>query len=215
METTATSPPVLPRSPSGSSPAGIDLAKTIVIVSGLPRSGTSLMMQMLSAGRLPVLADETRHADADNPRGYFEYQAAKRLRRDSSWLPDARGKAVKIIAQLLGFLPGDQDYRIVFMKRNLAEVVASQRKMLERQGKDGARLSDEALERVYGEQVQRVQRLLTVREIETLPIAFADCIGNPPGVAARVNAFLGGSLDETAMAACVDPTLYHQRRPTA
>src|SRR5665213_1543473 len=123
----------------------------ITIVSGLPRSGTSLMMQMLAAGGIPPLTDQQRMPDENNPRGYLEYEAVKQLRNDRSWLANARGKAVKIIHLLLSELPNDGSltFRVFLMQRAIDEVLASQRKMLARDGKAGAALADETLARIY------------------------------------------------------------------
>src|SRR5947209_18564630 len=110
----------------------------IVIVSGLPRSGTSLMMQMLEAGGLEVVTDGIRAADTDNPRGYYEFERVKKIKTDAAWLPGARGKAVKMVSQLLYDLPAGEAYRILFMDRDLDEVLASQEKMLARLGRSAA-----------------------------------------------------------------------------
>src|SRR2546428_1479705 len=106
----------------------------ITIVSGLPRSGTSMMMRMLDAGGLPVLVDNIRKADDDNPYGYYEFEPVKRLSSDSSWLREARGKAFKMVYALLYELPKDYDYRVIVMQRKMDEIIASQRAMLCRQG---------------------------------------------------------------------------------
>src|SRR3990167_393038 len=98
----------------------------IVIVSGLPRSGTSLMMQMLRAGGMSLLIDDQRPADADNPHGYWEYEPVKRLQHDNSWLPQAEGKAVKVVSALLQYLPPRHTYKIIVMHRPMQEVLASQ-----------------------------------------------------------------------------------------
>ena len=101
----------------------ISRSQPVIIVSGLPRSGTSLMMQMLKAGGLEILSDDNRQADSDNPKGYLEYEPVKALRRDNTWLQMAQGKAVKIISSLLPYLHRDLSYQIIFMKRPLAEVI--------------------------------------------------------------------------------------------
>src|SRR5687767_12088310 len=128
----------------------------VTVVSGLPRSGTSLMMQMISAGGIPALTDEVRTADEDNPRGYLEFERVKRIKQDTSWLDEARGKVVKMVHLLLYDLPLDRPYRVVFMRRNLDEVLASQRKMLERQGKQGAQIPEAQLRKVFEDQVKKV-----------------------------------------------------------
>ncbi|HNY87520.1 MAG TPA: hypothetical protein PKN23_13545, partial [Candidatus Hydrogenedentes bacterium] len=117
----------------------------IVVVSGLPRSGTSMMMRMLAAGGMPLFTDGVRAADSDNPLGYFEHEAVKRLREDASWVPGAAGKAVKVVSALLPALPEGFQYRVILMRRPLEEVLASQRRMFGRRGApaadDGARMA--------------------------------------------------------------------------
>jgi hypothetical protein len=172
-----------------------------------------MMMQMLSAGGLEALTDDARPPDAANQKGYFEYAPAKSLRRDSAWVPQARGRVVKIVAQLLAALPParDYEYRVVFMERDLDEVVASQRDMIAAQGTTGANLSDPALQRVFARQLRSITRLLNARRAPVLYVSHRDCIGDPAAVAVRINAFLGGSLDEQAMSAVVEPDLYRHR----
>ena len=89
----------------------------VTIVSGLPRSGTSMMMKMLEAGGIELLIDRVRVADADNPKGYYEFERVKQIETDQAWLPEAQGKAVKMISALLRHLPADCRYRIIFMER--------------------------------------------------------------------------------------------------
>src|ERR1700730_12243612 len=110
----------------------------IIVVSGLPRSGTSLMMQMLENGGVAVVTDNIRTADTDNPRGYYEFEKVKKLKQDASWLPETRGKAFKMVSQLLYDLPASESYRILFMKRDFEEMLLSQEKMLERLGRKAA-----------------------------------------------------------------------------
>ena len=184
----------------------------IVVVTGLPRSGTSLMMQMLAAGGVPVLVDDVRPADEDNPRGYYEYEKTRRLRNDASWLTEAQGKAIKIIVQLLAYLPAAYSFRIIFMERDLDEVLGSQRAMLDRSGKAGTRLDDAALQRTYRLQVARARQNLRSASIPVLNVAYEDAVSRPRETAARVNSFLGGSYAEEAMAAAVSPSLYRQKR---
>jgi len=189
------------------------LGDSITIVSGLPRSGTSLMMQMLAAGGLPALTDAVRAPDESNPRGYLEFEPVKRLRTDQSWLPQARGKAVKIIHLLLRELPTDGRfvYRIVFMKRPVAEVLASQRAMLERQGKTSA--AEETLARIYPAQLAQIEAWLAEQPcFSVLPVEHGQLLADARSEADRINAFLGGGLDPAAMSSAVDPALHRQRR---
>ncbi len=183
----------------------------ITVVSGLPRSGTSMLMQILAATGYPCLTDGVRKADADNPRGYFEYEKVKWIRRDYSWLPKAKGKAVKIIAQLMPFLPPQFSYRVIFMKRNINEVLASQGKMLQRQGKGGGSLSDVQLGKIFERQICQVKQLLTQRNIPTLNVAHSDALQRPMEIAKKIEMFFAEDLDVYAMAAAVDPNLYRQR----
>ena len=183
----------------------------ITVISGLPRSGTSMLMQMLDAADYPCLTDGVRRADADNPRGYFEYEKVKRLRRDCLWLPEAKGKAVKIIAQLIPFLPSEFSYRIIFIERDINEVLASQREMLQHRGKSGGSLSDAQLHQIFERQVLEVKQLLAQRSIPTLDVAYSDALEYPVKIAKKIQAFLGENLDAGAMAAVIDPNLYRQR----
>jgi hypothetical protein len=183
----------------------------VTVVSGLPRSGTSMMMQMLAAGGMPVLADAGRPADEDNPRGYYELEAVKHTRRDPSWLLEAPGKAVKIVHVLLYDLPADRAYRILLMRRDLREVVASQRVMLGRRARPGAALTDEQLRTTFATQLQQLDGWLAQQaHLRVMPVPYAECVAQPAEWAARVDAFLGGGLDTVAMAAAVDVALHRQ-----
>src|SRR5687768_1736541 len=108
----------------------------ITVVSGLPRSGTSMMMKMLEAGGLEPVVDHVRKPDEDNPKGYYEFERVKALENDREWLPEAKGKFVKVISMLLRHLPADHRFKVIFMQRNMPEVLASQKKMLVRRGED-------------------------------------------------------------------------------
>ena len=187
----------------------------LTVVSGLPRSGTSLMMQMLAAGGIPPMTDEQRAADPSNPRGYLELEAVKKLKLDKSWLPQARGKAVKIIHLLLPELadaPPGLEYRVILMRRPILEIVASQRAMLARQGKASAAVPDAQLARLFSDQLARVERWLEGRaEFRVCPVTYPGLVAQPLETARAVNAFLGGGLDEAAMERAVDPALYREK----
>ena len=189
------------------------LSETTTIVSGLPRSGTSMMMQMLVAGGLRALTDEKREADPDNRRGYFEYEPAKSLRTDASWMPQARGKCLKVIAHLLGAMPRGKEfnYRVIFMARDLNEVVASQNDMIVRLGRGRPHQREARLRRAFSTQLRRIKRLLAVSKEPVLYVHHRDCIDDPAGQAARINEFLGAQLDEAAMAAAIAPDLYRHK----
>jgi hypothetical protein len=183
----------------------------IIIVSGLPRSGTSLMMQMLDRGGIPVVTDNVRGADPDNPRGYYEWERVKTIKRDASWLPGLRGKAVKIISQLLYELPANHRYRVVFMERDLDEVVPSQEKMLARLGKAAA--PGPEIRRQYVGHLERLREWLAAqRYIEVLYVRYDDVMRHPEEQAARIAAFLGGRADPARMTEAIDASLYRNRQ---
>lgn len=187
---------------------------TIVVVSGLPRSGTSMMMQMLEAGGMHVLTDGLRTADEDNLKGYFEYEKVKALKSDRSWLPEAGGKAVKIISGLLRYLPDTFAYRIIFIRRALDELLASQDRMLVRRGvQPGGQAENAEIARVFRKHLQQTEAWLSGRPgFRTLYAEHRQILADPAREAARVNTFLDNRLDEAAMAASVDASLYRQRR---
>lgn len=187
-----------------------ELPETVLIVTGLPRSGTSMMMQMLQAGGIPVLTDEVRAADESNPKGYFEYEKVRTLRKDNKWVPDAKGHTVKIVAQLLPALPPPKDhrYRVIFMDRDLADIVRSQMLMLERLDKTPALKDSGRLADTFSGHVRGVWSWLVARKVPVLTVPYADATDNPTAVARTVNRFMGGGLDEKAMAAAVDPSLH-------
>jgi hypothetical protein len=184
----------------------------IVIVSGLPRSGTSLMMQMLQAGGMPLLIDDHRLADADNPNGYWEYEPVKRLQQANAWLHKAEGKAVKVVSALLQYLPRQHTYKIIFMQRPLPEVLASQAVMLQRRGAQGGQAADQTLATVFGQHLERTERWLAAQKhMQSLPIDYHATIAQPGDTATRVARFLDLPLAVEAMARAVDPRLHRQR----
>jgi hypothetical protein len=185
----------------------------IVVVSGLPRSGTSMMMKMLEAGGLTVMTDAIRQADIDNPKGYYEYERVKNLEKetDKSYVREARGKVLKVISFLLKDLPGDNFYRVVFMRRHLDEVISSQNKMLDRRGEDAIE-DRETMAEAYRNHLAAVKILVRKRpNLEMFEFRYDEAVKNPQQAARAVNAFLGGRLDERAMAAVIDGELYRNR----
>ena len=187
------------------------MAAPIYVVSGLPRSGTSMMMRMLAAGGLPLLQDGRREADSDNPRGYFELEAVKGSAVDASWVAAAPGKVVKVISYLLRSLPSHHQYRVVFMRRTLDQVVRSQRVMLERLAQPLPQADDEA-RRALAEHVVDVETFLDgAPHIRRLGIAYERVLAEPRLQAQRIAGFLQVGLDVDAMAAAVEPGLRRQR----
>ena len=185
----------------------------VVVVSGLPRSGTSMMMRMLEAGGIPAQTDARRTPDADNPHGYFEDERVKDLARDSSWIADAGGKSVKVISALLKHQPKGPRYKVIFLRRELDEVLASQAAMLVRRGKSADASADARLRSSFAKHLEALKAELAARpDVDVLYVDYAGVVRDPAAQAAIVNRFLGGALDERAMAAAVEPQLYRQRR---
>ncbi|MDX1630474.1 MAG: sulfotransferase family protein [Thermoanaerobaculia bacterium] len=187
--------------------------KPVVVVSGLPRSGTSMAMKMLEAGGVPLVMDGLRTADEDNPKGYFEDERVKELAEmeDKSWLRAARGRAIKVISYLLEELPRTNNYKVIFMHRRLQEVLTSQAKMLERRDEEDE-LSDEEMMKVFENHLWRVGYLFRrAPHLERLELAYHEVIADPRRAAEQMNEFLGGDLDVDRMAGVVDPSLYRNR----
>jgi len=183
----------------------------VVVVSGLPRSGTSLMMAMLEAGGIAPLTDGARGADADNPRGYYELERVKRLPEDAGWLSEAGGRAVKVVSELLRHLPDDRRYRVVFMRRRLDEILASQAKMLERRGEPpGASEAD--LRALYQVHLEAIFAWLDQAPHATaLYLSYNRLLSDPAPHVARLSEFVGRPLDTAAMASVIDARLYRNR----
>lgn len=187
----------------------------ITIVSGLPRSGTSLMMQMLAAGGMAILSDGERQADADNPRGYFEWERIKLMPQQPGCIAEAEGKALKVISQLLFALPAGREYRIIFMQRPLAEVVASQAEMIRRRGTTGPRLAPAALIAGLGAHLNQVNAWLRDKaNISVHRVEHHNVLREPLRVSESIQQFLGCSLNVIAMSQQIDAALYRQRSPS-
>jgi hypothetical protein len=184
----------------------------ITIVSGLPRSGTSLMMQMLEVGGLPVLSDGERKADTDNPKGYFEWERIKQLPKDPSLIAEAEGKVVKVISQLILLLPQGHDYRVVFMLRPLPEVLKSQEKMLRRRGNTDSATDTSAIEEAFQRHLIEVNQWLAGKpNMQVSRVHYHRVLREPKAVAEQVAAFLQFPLDIDAMVRQVDEGLYRNR----
>jgi hypothetical protein len=194
------------------------LAESVVVVTGLPRSGTSMAMQMLAAGGLALLADDERLADESNPRGYLEYEPAKRLVSDASWVAEARGQAVKIVAPLVRHLPRGEaapPYLVIHMRRPIDEVIASQRTMLERLGRPGADTPDQALIAVFERQQVMSRTFLAHLEsagrARVLDLHYHDALADPAAAAAKLGDLLGEGFDAAAATAAIDRSLHRTR----
>ena len=184
----------------------------ITIVSGLPRSGTSLMMQMLDAGGLPVLSDGERQPDTDNPKGYLEWERIKQLQKDPSLIAEAEGKVVKVISEFIRSLPSDHDYRIVFMQRPLPEVLKSQDEMLRRRGNTELVTDNSAVEEFFQRDLIEVNKWLAGQaNMQVLRVHYHRVLREPKAVAEEVAAFLQVPLDIETMVRQVDGSLYRNR----
>jgi hypothetical protein len=185
----------------------------IPIISGLPRSGTSLMMTMLAAGGVEVWTDHLRIADDDNPVGYFELEDVKKLiNGEHSWLARSNGKAVKVISTLLPYLPDGYHYRIIFMRRPMQEVLASQRKMLINRGENPDKISDDQMAEMFEKNLQQSERWINSQPYATrIDINYRQLITHPRPLVTEINLFLGGGLDEEKMLGVINPSLYRQR----
>lgn len=187
--------------------SGVDL----VVVSGLPRSGTSMLMQMLDAAGLPPFVDGQRGADESNPRGYYEHARIKTLARDKRWLPEAHGHVAKVVAPLLPHLPPGPSYHVLLLTRSLDEILRSQSRMLDRQGRPVVADGD-LLRTAYTRQLSAARRWAGETDnAALLEIDHADVIASPLDAARQIAAFLGADLDIDVMAATVDPSLHRER----
>ena len=171
-----------------------------------------MMMQVIEAGGVPALTDNLRTRDEDNPQGYYEFEPVKKTKEDPSWVPGARGKVVKMVYRLLYDLPDDQEYRVIFMRRNIDEVLASQKIMLQRSGKQGAAISDERLKELFVGELEEFEHWIATRKnFSILSVDYSDIVASPATQCKRINEFLGGILDGDRAAAAVDPSLYRNR----
>lgn len=189
--------------------------KFITVVSGLPRSGTSMMMSALAKGGMGLVVDHIRTADDNNPRGYYEFERVKKLPEgDSEWLASANGKAVKIISALLPYLPDDYQYRVIFMERNLEEVLASQSRMLERNKiKQENMLSDDELRNSFKDHLSEVKDWLNRQDwIQTLYVSYNKILCQPKVEFGLIAEFLDGKVDRDNMVQVVDPSLHREKR---
>ena len=187
--------------------------KPVIIVSGLPRSGTSMAMKMLEAGGLDLVVDDAREADEDNPKGYYEDERVMDLAEmpDKGWLRGARGRVIKVVSSLLNHLPPSNQYKIVFMRRNLYEVLASQQKMLARRGEE-SHTDDEEMLKMYQAHLEKVEFQIRFRSnLDAIYVHYPDVVANPATEARRIADFVGGDLDVDHMVSAVDRKLYRNR----
>jgi len=186
----------------------------VIVVSGLPRSGTSMMMRMLDVGGLEVVTDGIREPNADNPRGYYEFERVKKLPDgDTAWLDEARGQVVKVIAALLPHLPTTYTYRVLMMRRKMDEILASQRRMLMRRGEDPDAVDDREMARLFEKHLAQVYDWMRQQDnVRFLDVDYNVMLSGPEAQLEEIQVFLGRPLDLQEMGAVVDPSLYRQRR---
>lgn len=184
----------------------------IIVVSGLPRSGTSMMMKMLNAAGIEPVTDNIRTADEDNPKGYYELEKVKQLDKDNSWVGDCKGKVIKVISMLLKPLPADQHYKIIFMRRKMQEILDSQKQMLIRRNQPNP-VPDEKMAEMFNKHLKDVEAFIEKQpNMECLYISYNDVLENPAANVERINEFLGGAMSTSAMLEVVDTALHRQRR---
>ena len=185
----------------------------LIVVSGLPRSGTSMMMRMLEAGGVNLVVDNVRDADDDNPKGYYEDERIKNLKEDNSWLKNLDDKAVKIISLLLYHLPKTKEYKIIFMLRDMKEILLAQKRMLQRQNDKTNDIDDEILSDKFNDHLKKIKKWIKQQDhIECLYVDYHDVIKQPLKNAERVRHFLNKDLNVALMAQAVDEKLYRNRR---
>lgn len=188
------------------------MSQPIVIVSGLPRSGTSMLMKMLAAGGVPIVTDNIRQPDRDNPRGYYEYEKVKHLQKDSTWVHTMRGKAIKVISFLLYHLPVNLHYKVLFVQRDMQEILVSQKKMLDRLGQQTNSVDERVLAQKFETHLQKVKEWLNAQQnMECFYVNYHAIVKEPLRGAQEIQRFLQVPLRVEEMAAVVDPSLYRSR----
>ena len=179
-----------------------------IVVTGLPRSGTSMMMRMLKEGGIPILTDNKRQSDERNPYGYFELEKVK---YDLSWLNEAEEKAVKLVTMLLRKLPSDRKFYVIFMERNINEVVKSQKEMLEKSGKE-MKYPEEELEKIYLSHLKEIKQWISEKDnLKVLYVSYNEVIENPKKIALKIKEFLGKDMNIEGMIKAVDKKLYRKK----
>lgn len=204
-------PPVFEVESSNNDDYEVEERTYITIVSGLPRSGTSMMMRMLEAGGIPALTDDQRTPDADNPNGYYEFEDVKSIEDYSSWIDRAPGHSVKMVYSLLKHLPADRDYRILFMRRNVDEILQSQKKMLERNG-IVTDIPDAIMKALFERELRQFYSWLpSQHHLNLVNISYNDLLAQPEATIAQIDHHFDETLDVDAMAGMIDPGLYRHR----
>jgi len=188
--------------------------KEIVVVSGLPRSGTSMMMKMLEQGGLQVVTDSLRTADDDNPNGYYEFETVKQMPSgQTAWLDGAQGKVVKVISALLEYLPSKYHYKVIFMERAIGEVLASQKKMLVNRQEEST-ISDAEMQDQFQKHVAAAKYWLARQpNLSVLYVDYNKMLAAPDPLCQTIADFLDMGLDVDKMRAVPNERLYRNRVP--
>lgn len=185
----------------------------ITVVSGLPRSGTSMMMKMLEAGGLKIITDDIREADEDNLKGYYEDERVKVLHENNVWIDEAEGQVVKVISYQLKYLPRDHEYSVIFMRRKIPEVLASQKRMMKRRSEPTDDVPDDVMTDIFKKHLHEIYGWLAKQHnMKVIYISYNESLKDPKPTVAKVNEFLGGEMDTENMMTVVDPALYRQRK---
>ena len=196
---------------SGSKQKAVEKQK-VIVVSGLPRSGTSMMMKILAEGGLPIVTDKEREADEDNPNGYFEIELSKKLKDgEINWIYEAQSMVVKVISYLLEFMPDDLNYDVIFMEREISEILASQKKMLQRRNEISA-ISDEEMETQFRDHLKAVKYWIARKpNMRVKFVKYDEMVNEPGALCPELAEFLEKPLDVSAMSAVPNQSLYRNR----
>lgn len=190
----------------------MEIQEPIIVVSGLPRSGTSMLMQVLNAGGVPVYSDEKREADTHNPNGYFETEAVKRLAQNADFLKEAKGKVVKIVSPLLRYLPTEHTYFIILVERPMLEILLSQEKMKGRKQEEIMRNFPFKLAVDFEEEQQRVHQWLNNQSnIKVITIKYLDCIARPTQVVQQIGDFLPVKFNPEKAVTAINKKLHRNK----
>jgi len=186
--------------------------KKIIVVSGLPRSGTSMMMKMLEEGGIPILTDAIRGADDDNPNGYYEFELVKKLPEgQNQWLADANHKVVKIISALLEHLPVNYRYKIIFMEREPREILASQQKMLANRN-EKSEISDTEMQEQFQKHLAAIKYWLARQpHMDVMYVDYNKMISKPENYCQAIADFIAIPVDVSKMLAVPNESLYRNR----
>jgi len=184
----------------------------IIVVTGLPRSGTSLMMQILQSMGIKLFIDKHRAPDQSNPKGYFEHELVKTIERNNFWIKDAKGKAIKIVSPLLMYLPVNINYKIIFMNRLLDEIIQSQERMLSERGKENNTINSEVLKQIFIKDLNLSRKWIAKQsQSKYLEISHSKLLENPKPELEKIKTFLDIPIDLRSTIKVIDKKLYQAK----